>query len=75
MLPENTLDFGSLKRHFQQFEGTFEQNILLIQIVSNHIVNKVSHRIFKKYFGPNEVILTVSVSLQEIAKLNMADVT
>ena len=45
--------------------------------VSNHIVNSVSHHIFKKYFRPNEIILTFSVSLElhEIAKLNMADVT
>ena len=67
------LDLGSLKGHFQHFEDNFEQNIK----VSNHIVNSVSHHIFKKYFGPNEIILTFSVSLKlhEIAKLNMADVT
>ena len=35
MSPGNILDFGSLKRHFQHFEVTFEQNIK----VSNHIVN------------------------------------
>ena len=71
MPPENVLDFGSLKRHFQHFEDTFEQNIK----ISIHIVNRVSHHIFEKYFGPNEIILTLSVSLHEIAKLNMADVT
>ena len=67
------LDLGSLKRHFQHFEDTIEQNIK----VSNHIVNSVSHHIFKKYFGPNEIILTFSVSLKlhEIVKLNMADVS
>ena len=45
--------------------------------VSKYIVNSVSHHILKKYFGPNEIILTFSVSLElhEIAKLNMADVT
>ena len=73
MSPCNFLDLGSLKRHFQHFEDSFEQNIK----VSNHIVNSVSHDIFTKYFGPNEIILTFSVSLElhEIAKLNMADVT
>ena len=34
----------------------------------------VSHHILKKYFDPNEIILTFSVSPHEIAKLNMADV-
>ena len=53
MLPENVLDFGSLKRHFQHFEGTFEQNIK----VSNHIFNRVPHHIFKKYFGPNDTYI------------------
>ena len=59
--------------YFQHFEDSFEQNIK----VSNHIVNSVSHHIFKKYFGPNEIILTFSASLElhQIAKLNMADVT
>ena len=73
MSPGNVLDLGSLKRHFQHFEDSFEQNIK----VSNHIVNSVSHHIVKKYFGSNEIILTFSVSpeLHEIAKLNMADVT
>ena len=70
MCPGNFLDLESLKRHFQHFEDSFEQNIK----VSNHIVNSVSHHIFKKYFGPNEIILTFSVSLHEIAKLNMTDV-
>ena len=46
MSPENFLDFGSLKWHFQHFEDTFEHNIK----VSNHIVNRLSHHIFKKYF-------------------------
>ena len=69
----NILDLWSLKRYFQHFEDTFEQNIK----VSNHIINSVSHHILKKYFGPNEIILTFSVSLKlhEIEKLNMADVT
>ena len=71
MFPENVLDFGSLKRHFLHFEDTFEQNIK----VSNHIIIRLSHHIFKKYFGPNEIILTLSVSLHEIAKLDMVDVT
>ena len=73
MSPGNVLDLESLKRHFQHFEDTFELNIK----VSNHIVNSVSNHILKKYFGPNEIILTFSVSLKlhEIAKLNMADVT
>ena len=73
MSPGNVLDLGSLKRHFQHFEDSFEQNIK----VSNQIVNSVSHHILKKYFGSNEIILTFSVSpeLHEIAKLNMADVT
>ena len=72
MCPGNFLDLESLKRHFQHFEDTFEQNIK----ISNHIVNSVSNHIeFKKYFGPNEIVLTFSVSLHEIAKLNMADVT
>ena len=70
MSPRNLLDLGSLKRHFQNFEDTFEQNIK----ISNYIVNGVFHYIFKKYFGPNEIILTFSVSLHEIAKLNMTDV-
>ena len=56
----NVLDLGSLKRHFQHFEGTFEQNIK----VSNHIINSVSHHISKEYFGPNEIILTFSVRLE-----------
>ena len=71
MFPENVLDFGSLKRHFLHFEDTFEQNIK----VSNHIIIRLSHHIFKKYFGPNEIIPTLSVSLHEIAKLDMVDVT
>ena len=74
MSPGNVLDLGSLIwGHFQHFEDTFEQNIKVL----NHIVNGVSHHILKKYFGPNEIILTFSVSpeLHEIAKLNMADVT
>ena len=54
------LDLGSLKRHFQHFEDTFEQNIK----VSNLIVNSVFHHIFKKCFDPNEIILTFSVSLE-----------
>ena len=73
MSPGCFLDLGSLKQHFQHFEVPFEQNIK----VSNHIVNSVSHHIFKKYFGPNEIILTFSVSLElhEIVKLNMADIS
>ena len=71
MSPENLLDLWFLKRHFQQFEDTLEQNIK----ISNYIVNSVSHHIFKKTFGPKEIILTFSVSLHEIAKLNIADVT
>ena len=27
MTPRNVLNFGSLKRHFLHFEGTFERNI------------------------------------------------
>ena len=57
MCRANILDLGSLRRHFQHFDVTFEQNIK----VSNHIVNSVSHHILKKYLGPNEIILTFSI--------------
>ena len=36
--PGNILNFGSLKRHFLHFEGTFEQNIKVL----NHIFNTVN---------------------------------
>ena len=53
--PGNILNFGSLVRNFLHFEGTFEQNIKIL----NHIFNSVNKRrkslmfILKKYFGSN----------------------
>ena len=71
--PTEIFGFWVSKTAFPAFLDTFEQNIK----VSNHIGNSVSHNIWKKYFGPNEIILTFSVSLKlhEIAKLNMADIS
>ena len=71
--PTEIFGFWVSKTAFPAFLDTFEQNIK----VSNHIGNSVSHNIWKKYFGPIEIILTFSVSLElnEIAKLNMADIS
>ena len=51
--PWNVFNFGSLKRHFPHSEGTFEQNIKVL----NNIFLTVYRTILKKCFCWNEIRL------------------
>ena len=72
--PRKCFGIGVSETAFPAFWGHFW---VKYKGLKSHCYKCISDHILKKYFGPNEIILTFSVGLEhhQIAKLNMADVT